>query len=64
MPKSRTISPKRFAEEYAGVSVSMVYKQIHEGKIPASKLGSVYRIPVEFAEGWLKGKGVTDVTPA
>lgn len=58
----RTVTVRKFAAD-AGCSVGWVYKQIHAQKIPVCQPGPPYRIPVEFAEGWLRGGGKTDATP-
>lgn len=50
-PPPRYLTPKIVAA-YFDVSPMTVYRLIHEGDLPAIKVGRSYRVPVSALEGY------------
>jgi excisionase family DNA binding protein len=60
--QGKTLTPHEVGE-LLGISVSAVYKRLHDGRIPHVRIGKNFYIePVAFKR-WLKSLGVTIIPP-
>lgn len=50
--QSMTISVAE-AAQYLGIGRNRIYDLLHEGKLPAVRLGKNYRIPIKSLDEWL-----------
>ena len=55
MPSTKTISVAEYARA-KGHPLSYVYAMVWSGKLPANKVGRVWRIPVSAVEGRIRAQ--------